>query len=274
MNLFRLRQKKINARPKAISALVIALISGLLVSIPAPANAAACVPTSTTVGTDTVLTFSTAGSCEWDAPIGITAVRVLVVGGGSSGGAGQAGVWWPQGGGGGAVVQQSSFATTPGQSISVTVGGGGDSIETQSVSSTLVNNGGQSSFADLSAPGGVAPVTHGGNGGTSGNGSIGGGGSSPTSGGGGGAGGGGNGTMTGFNYYAADVNESDNITDDEMRFVRNIIYRQELLDIFGLEEFNDHKIDNAIYLLYEKLKYSEEMRKCMLKFAEMAFCID
>lgn len=68
--------------------------------------------------------------------------------------------------------------------------------------------------------------------------------------------------------------ESDNITDDERAFVRETIYRQELLDIFGLEEFNDHKIDNAIYLLYEKLKYSEEMRKCMLKFAEMALIIE
>ena len=59
MILFRLRQKKINARRKLTSALTVALISGLLVSIPAPANAAECIPTSTTVGADTVLTFAT-----------------------------------------------------------------------------------------------------------------------------------------------------------------------------------------------------------------------
>ena len=40
MNLVWLRKKKIHARPKAIFALVVALISGVLVSIPAPANAA------------------------------------------------------------------------------------------------------------------------------------------------------------------------------------------------------------------------------------------
>jgi len=68
--------------------------------------------------------------------------------------------------------------------------------------------------------------------------------------------------------------ESDNITDDERAFVRETIYRQELLDIFGLEEFNDHEIDNAIYLLYERLKSSEEMRKCMLKFAELVLIIE
>jgi len=68
--------------------------------------------------------------------------------------------------------------------------------------------------------------------------------------------------------------ESDNITDDEKAFVRDTIYRQELLDIFGLEEFDEREIDNAIYLLYEKLKSSEEMRKCMLKFAEMVLIIE
>ncbi len=46
MILFRLRQKKIYARPKFVSLLATTLISGLLVSIPAPANAAECVTTS------------------------------------------------------------------------------------------------------------------------------------------------------------------------------------------------------------------------------------
>ena len=71
MILFRLRQKKINARRKLTSALTVALISGLLVSIPAPANAAECIPTSTTVGADTVLTFATVGSCDWTVPAGV-----------------------------------------------------------------------------------------------------------------------------------------------------------------------------------------------------------
>jgi uncharacterized repeat protein (TIGR02543 family) len=166
------------------------LVTSFFVSISVPANAAECVKSSTTVSGETLLTFSTVGTCEWTVPAGVFSARVLVVGGGSSGGSGLAGVYWPQGGSGGAVIDQPSFAISPGVALSVTVGGGGNAMTVQSSSSTSLNNGGQSAFATLSAPGGVAPVTHGGSGGRSGNGNAGGatvGGYS--SGGGGGAGG-------------------------------------------------------------------------------------
>jgi hypothetical protein len=166
------------------------LVTSFFVSISVPANAAECVKSSTTVSGETLLTFSTVGTCEWTVPAGVFSARVLVVGGGSSGGSGLAGVYWPQGGSGGAVIDQPSFAISPGEALSVTVGGGGNAMTVQSSSSTSLNNGGQSAFATLSAPGGVAPVTHGGSGGRSGNGNAGGatvGGYS--SGGGGGAGG-------------------------------------------------------------------------------------
>ncbi len=157
-----------------------------------------CNPTSTgPFDGETVLTFSTVGNCNWEVPAGVVNVRVLVVGGGGSGGAGLAGVRWPQGGGGGAVVHQTNFSTTPGALLPVTVGGGGSALTVQSSASTSVNNGGQSSFATLSAPGGNAPATHSPSGGASGNGNAGGasvGGYSAGSG--GGAGGAGNG-MTG-----------------------------------------------------------------------------
>ena len=85
MILFRLRQKKINARPKFISLLATTLISGLLVSIPAPANAAECVTTSTSATNgDTILTFANVGSCDWTVPAGVFNAKVLVVGGGGS----------------------------------------------------------------------------------------------------------------------------------------------------------------------------------------------
>ena len=48
MNLVWLRKKKIHARPKLATLLATTLISGLFVSIPMPAIAAACNPTSTT----------------------------------------------------------------------------------------------------------------------------------------------------------------------------------------------------------------------------------
>ena len=197
MILDLVRMKVNAARSKIVSIVITTLISGLLVSIPVPASAASCDPISTIVGTQTVLTFSDIGSCDWNVPAGISSVRVLVVGGGSSGGAGQAAVWWPQGGGGGAVVENSNFSISS-STIAVTVGAGGAAINTQGAASTSVNNGGQSRFGTITANGGTAPTNTLAPGGTSGNGN--GGGQSLgqyVSGGGGGAGGAGYGTTGG-----------------------------------------------------------------------------
>jgi hypothetical protein len=66
--------------------------------------------------------------------------------------------------------------------------------------------------------------------------------------------------------------ETDDITDDEKAFVRDTIYRQELLDILDIDfenddNDNDEKINNAIQDLYKRVKYCEQLTKCMLKLA-------
>jgi hypothetical protein len=153
--LFRLRHKKINARPKAISALVIALTSGLLVSIPVPANAAACNPTSTTVGIDTVLTFATVGSCDWTPPTGISTFELLVVGAGGGAGSSLGG-----GGGGGRVISQSNVTIS--QTATITVGAGGaGGTGSYSVNTNHGKTGGKSSIV----AGSVDVVSLGGSGG-------------------------------------------------------------------------------------------------------------
>jgi hypothetical protein len=48
--------------------------------------------------------------------------------------------------------------------------------------------------------------------------------------------------------------ESDGINEDEAGFIRSCIYRQELLNIFCLEDFNDVAINKQIEMLYEKVK--------------------
>ena len=60
---------------------------------------------------------------------------------------------------------------------------------------------------------------------------------------------------------------TDNITDDEKAFVRDTIYRQELLDIFYENDYNDDKLSIAINELYKRIKYCEQLTKCMLKLA-------
>lgn len=67
--------------------------------------------------------------------------------------------------------------------------------------------------------------------------------------------------------------ETDNITDDEKSFIRNIIYRQELLNVLDIDYENDdndneEKISEAINDLYNRVKDCEKMTKCMVKVVE------
>ena len=165
------------ARLKIVSAVITTLISGFLVSIPVPANADVCVPTSTTVGSDTVLTFTNVGNCDWTVPSGVLNARVLIVGGGGSASAGISNFYWPAGGGGGEVRTQSSYALTPTEVISISVGAGG--AATAAASGATGNNGGASSFGTVTARGGNTNVNSsasnaGAKGGTSGNANAGG----------------------------------------------------------------------------------------------------
>lgn len=64
--------------------------------------------------------------------------------------------------------------------------------------------------------------------------------------------------------------ETDNITDDEKTFIRNIIYRQELLNVLDIDyenddEDNEEKISKAIKDLYNQVKDSNCLRNCMVK---------
>jgi hypothetical protein len=61
--------------------------------------------------------------------------------------------------------------------------------------------------------------------------------------------------------------ETDNISPEEEEFVRDAIYRQELLNIFGLDEYNETEIDASISQLNKKLENCDELKECMLKLA-------
>ena len=61
--------------------------------------------------------------------------------------------------------------------------------------------------------------------------------------------------------------ETDNITEKEQEFIRDVIYRQELLNIFELEDYNETKLAEAIHELYEKIKECKKLKECMMKLA-------
>ena len=66
--------------------------------------------------------------------------------------------------------------------------------------------------------------------------------------------------------------ETDDITDDEKTFVRDTIYRQELLDVLNIDyenddNDNDEKISEAVKELYNRVKDCTELTNCMVKVA-------
>ena len=61
--------------------------------------------------------------------------------------------------------------------------------------------------------------------------------------------------------------ETDEGTDEERQFIRDVIYRQELFNIFGLEEYNKESFVDAITELYDNLKDNVELNECMLELA-------
>jgi hypothetical protein len=152
LDLVRMKGKSL--RPKLASILTSALISGLLVSIPVPAMAAACVPTSTTATNgETILTFSTVGGCDWVVPSGVTKAQILIVGGG--GGGGDSKVYATGGGGGAGGYFQANNVNISGTiTIIIGAGGTGGANNTATTSTSRGTAGGDSSFGSLKVGGG------------------------------------------------------------------------------------------------------------------------
>ena len=118
MSFGLVRTKVVAAHPKIATIISAILLTSFFVSIPVPANANNCVPTMTSAGSDTVLTFSTTGTCAWTPPANVSTFQLLVVGAGGGGGSSLGG-----GGGGGRVISESSVTIS--QPATITVGTGG-----------------------------------------------------------------------------------------------------------------------------------------------------
>jgi len=58
--------------------------------------------------------------------------------------------------------------------------------------------------------------------------------------------------------------ESDYINENEKDFIRDAIYRQELLNILCIDEYNEIEINKALDELYEKIKDCKELHDCAL----------
>ena len=53
------------------------------------------------------------------------------------------------------------------------------------------------------------------------------------------------------------------ITKDEKECIQNTMYKQDILEIFDVEEFDDEKINIAVREVYEKVKTNDDLRNIM-----------
>ena len=77
-------------------------------------------------------------------------------------------------------------------------------------------------------------------------------------------------------YHKDDIFlDTDDINDEEKNYVRNILYREDLLNIFGIDiDKNDEfEIFNCVLSeIYEKIKENDFLKSCMIKISSTLIC--
>ncbi len=72
-------------------------------------------------------------------------------------------------------------------------------------------------------------------------------------------------------YHREDVFlDTDKVNDYEKSFIRDILYKEDLLNIFSIDCFNDEDFDifsNVITELYSKIKDCLPLNECMTRMA-------
>lgn len=79
------------------------------------------------------------------------------------------------------------------------------------------------------------------------------------------------------NYNSPDIFKNiniENIETDEEYNMREMLYRQDLLYVFDLEEFDDEKINYCIQKIYEKVKDNADLDGLLVKMAGLFFSED
>ena len=61
---------------------------------------------------------------------------------------------------------------------------------------------------------------------------------------------------------------TDKVNDNEKLFIMNVLYRQDILNIFDIEEFDEKIINDCLCELYEKVKSNEVIHNLMTLLAK------
>ena len=63
--------------------------------------------------------------------------------------------------------------------------------------------------------------------------------------------------------------ETDNVTETDKDFIRNCIYRQDLLNIFKLDKFDETVISKHLATIYDKVFSNSGFYDCIKKVSSM-----
>ena len=77
-------------------------------------------------------------------------------------------------------------------------------------------------------------------------------------------------------YYKDDVIlDTDDVTENETNFIRNYLYKEDLLNIFTIDyNENQEVFENSVSELYEKIKHCEFLKELMEKASSIIFSSD
>jgi len=68
--------------------------------------------------------------------------------------------------------------------------------------------------------------------------------------------------------------ETDKVTDSEKEFIRDTLYKEDLLNIFCISDYDEEQININMHILYEKIKNNEELSYCMKSVAGVFMSTD
>jgi hypothetical protein len=67
-------------------------------------------------------------------------------------------------------------------------------------------------------------------------------------------------------YNSPDVFlETDIVTEKEKEIIRNVLYKEDLLNIFDIDDYCEEKINHVILEIYEKIKDHTDFKECINK---------
>lgn len=77
-----------------------------------------------------------------------------------------------------------------------------------------------------------------------------------------------------YNTSEVFLEEDGNVSEEEKDFVRDVIYRQEILNILGIQDYDVSEMEKSIHELYKKVSNNTFLKECMAELTRQFLNID